>query len=37
MADAKHGLGGLKFEPEKRTRAPEWNVFCALVRIVVII
>jgi len=31
-----HGLGGLKYDPAKRTRAPEWNVFGALVLIVVI-
>lgn len=36
MADATHGLGGLKYDPAKRTRAPEWNVFGALVLIVVI-
>ncbi|MGV8986111.1 MAG: ABC transporter permease [Cypionkella sp.] len=31
-----HGLGGLKYDPTKRTRAPEWNVFAALVFIVVV-
>ena len=36
MADATHGLGGLKYDPSKRTRAPEWNVFGALILIVVI-
>jgi inositol transport system permease protein len=36
MAEAAHGLGGLKYDPTKRTRAPEWNVFGALVLIVVI-
>ena len=36
MAEATHGLGGLKYDPTKRTRAPEWNVFGALVLIVVI-
>ncbi len=36
MADATHGLGGLKYDPAKRTRAPEWNVFGALILIVVI-
>ncbi|RYI06732.1 MAG: ABC transporter permease [Acetobacteraceae bacterium] len=36
MADAAHGLGGLKYDPTKRTRAPEWNVFGALVLIVLI-
>lgn len=36
MADATHGLGGLKYDPTKRTRAPEWNVFGALILMVVI-
>ena len=36
MADATHGPGGLKYDPAKRTRAPEWNVFGALVLIVLI-
>ena len=36
MAEATHGLGGLKYDPAKKTRAPEWNVFAALVLIVVI-
>ena len=36
MANATHGLGGLKYDPAKRTRAPEWNVFGALILIVVI-
>jgi inositol transport system permease protein len=36
VADATHGLGGLKYDPTKRTRAPEWNVFGALVLIVLI-
>jgi inositol transport system permease protein len=36
VADATHGLGGLKYDPAKRTRAPEWNVFGALILIVVI-
>lgn len=31
-----HGLGGLKYDPAKRTRAPEWNVFLALIIMVVI-
>ncbi len=30
------GLGGLKYDPTKRTRAPEWNVFFALILIVVV-
>lgn len=36
MAEATHGLGGLKYDPAKRTRAPEWNVFGALILIVLI-
>jgi inositol transport system permease protein len=36
MADAMHGLGGLKYDPAKRSRAPEWNVFAAFVLIVLI-
>jgi inositol transport system permease protein len=31
-----HGLGGLKYDPAKRTRAAEWNVFGALVLIVLV-
>ncbi|NBZ89843.1 ABC transporter permease [Stagnihabitans tardus] len=31
-----HGLGGLKYDPAKRTRAPEWNVALALVIMVAI-
>ena len=37
MAQSASGLGGLKYyDPSKRARAPEWNVFLALVAIVVI-
>lgn len=36
MAQATHGLGGLKYDPAKRTRAPEWNVLGALVLIVLV-
>jgi inositol transport system permease protein len=36
VAQATHGLGGLKYDPAKRTRAPEWNVAAALVLIVLI-
>lgn len=36
VAEATHGLGGLKYDPTKRTRAPEWNVFGALVLIVLV-
>ncbi len=35
-SESGHGLGGLKYDPTKRTRAPEWNVFLALVIITVI-
>lgn len=31
-----HGLGGLKYDPTKKTRAPEWNVLFALIGIVII-
>jgi inositol transport system permease protein len=34
MAKSLHGIGGLTYDPAKRTRAPEWNVFTALVLIV---
>ena len=34
MAKSSHGIGGLSYDPAKRTRAPEWNVFTALVLIV---
>ena len=36
MAHAAHGGGGLNYDPAKRTRAPEWNVFGALIAIIVI-
>ncbi len=36
MAEATHGLGGLKYDPTKRSRAPEWNVFGALILILII-
>ncbi|MES2145902.1 MAG: ABC transporter permease [Pseudomonadota bacterium] len=35
MAQAAQGLGGLKYDPSKRARAPELNIFLALVGIVV--
>ena len=35
MADAAHGIGGLKFDPKRRAKPPELNVFIALVLIVV--
>lgn len=31
-----HGLGGLKYDPAKKARAPEWNVALALIIMVVI-
>ena len=34
MTKSSHGIGGLSYDPAKRTRAPEWNVFTALVLIV---
>lgn len=34
MAKSSHGIGGSTYDPAKRTRAPEWNVFTALVLIV---
>ena len=36
MAQSASGLGGLKYDPSKRARPPELNVFLALVGIVVI-
>lgn len=36
MAETAHGLGGLTYDAAKRARAPEWNVFGALVLIVVV-
>ncbi len=35
MAQSTHGLGGLKYDPAKKTRAQEWNVLLALVVIIV--
>lgn len=35
MTDASHGVGGLKYDPKKRAKPPELNVFIALVLIVV--
>lgn len=35
MADSVQGLGGLKYDPKKRAKPPELNVFLALVLIVV--
>lgn len=31
-----HGLGGLKYDPAKKARAPEWNVFLALIMMIII-
>ncbi len=36
MSQTTHGLGGLKYDPAKRTRPQELNVFLALVVIVVV-
>lgn len=36
MADKTAGLGGLKYDPTKKARAPEWNVFLALVLMIVV-
>lgn len=36
MSDQTHGLGGLKYDPTKKARPPELNVFLALVAIVAI-
>ncbi|NEY92122.1 ABC transporter permease, partial [Rhodobacteraceae bacterium KMS-5] len=36
MAEATHGLGGLRYDPARRARAAEWNVALALVIMVVI-
>jgi inositol transport system permease protein len=36
VAQAAHGVGGLNYDAAKRTRAPEWNVFGALILIIVI-
>ena len=34
MSSSTHGLGGLKYDPKKRHRPPELNVFIALIAIV---
>ncbi len=36
MAKEAHGLGGLKYDPARKARAPEWNVLIALIAMVVI-
>jgi len=36
MANSAHGIGGLVFDDKKKARAPEWNVFFALILIVVV-
>ena len=36
MSTTTHGLGGLKYDPSKKARAPEWNVLFALVGIILI-
>ncbi len=35
MAEPTHGLGGLKYDPTKKARPPELNVFIAFIAIVV--
>ena len=35
MAQTSHGIGGLTYDPNKRTRAPELNVLAALILIVI--
>ncbi|PRY87375.1 ABC transporter permease [Donghicola tyrosinivorans] len=34
MSQSSHGIGGLTFDEKKKARAPEWNVFFALLLIV---
>ena len=36
MSQTTQGLGGLKYDATKRARAPEWNVFIALIVMVVV-
>ncbi len=36
MSQPAQGLGGLKYDASKRTRAPEWNVLIALIAIVLV-
>lgn len=36
MSIKSHGIGGLTFDEKKKARAPEWNVFFALVLIVIV-
>ncbi len=36
MAQTTHGLGGLKYDATRRTRANEWNVLVALILIVLV-
>ena len=36
MAEPAHGLGGLKYDPTKKSRPPEMNVFFALIGIVIV-
>jgi inositol transport system permease protein len=36
MAQSSHGIGGLTFDPKKRTRPPELNVLAALILIVAV-
>jgi inositol transport system permease protein len=36
MANSSHGIGGLAYDPKKRTRPSELNVLVALILIVVV-
>ena len=36
MTEPTHGLGGLKYDATKRARAPEWNVFIALIVMILV-
>lgn len=36
MSTKNHGIGGLTFDDKKKARAPEWNVFFALLLIIAI-
>jgi inositol transport system permease protein len=36
MTETTHGVGGLKYDPSKRARPPELNVFIALVAIIIV-
>ena len=36
MSQTNHGLGGLKYDPTKKSRASEWNVLGALILIILV-